>query len=57
MISIFPNTIGKMPLADVPLDGVQAPLSQVPNYQIRFMEFDKNAGPAPISNFILTQYR
>ena len=42
MTSLFPDAITKLPLADVPLDGVQAFLSQSQNHQILFMEFDKD---------------
>lgn len=42
MTSRFPDAITKLPLADVPLDGVQAFLSQGQDHQILFMEFDKD---------------
>ncbi|MCK4901826.1 MAG: cupin domain-containing protein [Thermoplasmatales archaeon] len=42
MLSIFPEPILNLPEADVPLDGVKAHLFQGENYQIIFMEFEKN---------------
>lgn len=41
-MSIFPEPIQKLPLADIPLDGIRARLSQSENHQIIFMEFDKD---------------
>ncbi len=41
-MSIFPEPILKLPEADIPLDGVNAFLSQGYNHQIIFMEFDKD---------------
>ena len=43
MDRVFPDTIRKLPLADVPLDGVTAFLSQADTHQIVFMEFSKDA--------------
>jgi quercetin dioxygenase-like cupin family protein len=39
MTRIFPESIAKLPRADVPLDGVTAYLSQGDTHQILFMEF------------------
>jgi quercetin dioxygenase-like cupin family protein len=43
MTSIFPESILKLPKADIPIEGINAYLSQGNNYQIIFMEFDKDA--------------
>ncbi len=43
MTEIFPGPITKLPLADVPIDGVTAYLSQADRHQILFMVFDKDA--------------
>jgi quercetin dioxygenase-like cupin family protein len=43
MDHVFPDPIRKLPLADVPLDGVTAFLSQAVGHQILFMEFTKDA--------------
>ena len=43
MTSIFPEPILKLPIADVPIEGVNAYLSQGTEYQIIFMEFEKDA--------------
>jgi quercetin dioxygenase-like cupin family protein len=42
MRHIFPDTIRELPLANVPLDGVTAYLSQSDTHQIVFMEFEKD---------------
>ena len=42
MISIFPESIKNLPKADIPLEGVNAYLSQGKNEQIIFMEFEKD---------------
>ena len=39
MTSIFPASIASLPLADIPLKGVTAFLSQADSHQILFMEF------------------
>lgn len=39
MSSIFPASITNLPLADIPLEGVTAYLSQAGSHQILFMEF------------------
>ena len=39
MAEIFPEPIRNLPLADIPLDGIKAYLSQAENHQILFMEF------------------
>jgi quercetin dioxygenase-like cupin family protein len=43
MSEIFPEPIKKLPKADIPLDGIEAYLSQSENHQIIFMKFHKNA--------------
>ena len=42
MTSIFNSPILSLPMADIPLDGVKAFLSQGSNHQIIFMEFDQD---------------
>ena len=42
MKTIFPEAIEKLPLANIPLDGLTAFLSQGPEHQILFMDFDKD---------------
>ena len=42
MTSIFPESIQNLPEADIPFEGVKAFLSQGENYQIIFMEFEKD---------------
>lgn len=42
MTRFFPNIIEKLPLADIPIRGLKAFLSQGPNSQILFMEFDED---------------
>ena len=37
-----PEAIEKLPLADIPLNGLKAHLSQGPKHQILFMEFDED---------------
>jgi len=39
MTSIFPDSITALPLANIPLDGATAYLSQAVSHQILFMEF------------------
>lgn len=41
MKSIFPEPITKLPLADVPLKGVTAYLSQSVNHQTLYMQFEE----------------
>ena len=41
MKDIFPKAIKKLPLADIPLDGITAYLSQANDHQIIFMQFEK----------------
>ncbi|MCP5101909.1 MAG: cupin domain-containing protein [bacterium] len=43
MSKIFPEPIGVLPEADIPLPGVTAHLSQADTHQIIFMEFEKDA--------------
>ena len=43
MSEIFPEPIRNLPLADIPLDGIKAYLSQAENHQILFMEFAEDA--------------
>ena len=42
MSRVFPDPIQNLPEADIPLEGVKAFLSQGDNYQIVFMEFNKD---------------
>ncbi len=42
MRGIFPEPISKLPQADIPLEGLKAYLSQAPDHQIVFMEFEKD---------------
>jgi quercetin dioxygenase-like cupin family protein len=42
MTTIFPAPIKNLPKADIPLEGVNAYLSQGKNEQIIFMEFEKD---------------
>jgi len=42
MRNIFPDPIGRLPQAAVPLEGVVAFLSQADTHQIIFMEFEKD---------------
>ena len=42
MSETFPEPIKNMPLADIPLEGVVAYLSQSDSHQILFMEFEKD---------------
>jgi quercetin dioxygenase-like cupin family protein len=42
MASIFPEPILNLPEVDIPFEGVKAYLSQGGNYQIIFMEFEKD---------------
>ena len=42
MNSIFPSSITSLPLADIPLKGVTAYLSQSESHQILFMEFTED---------------
>jgi quercetin dioxygenase-like cupin family protein len=41
MPDIFPEPILNLPKADIPLNGIQAYLSQSPGHQIIFMQFDQ----------------
>ena len=43
MRKIFPDFILNLPKADIPLDGIEAYLSQSENHQIIFMKFHENA--------------
>lgn len=43
MSEIFPEPIRNLPLADIPLDGLKAYLSQADSHQITFMEFSEDA--------------
>ena len=40
MNTIFPEPIGNLPKADIPMEGLKAYLSQAENHQIVFMEFE-----------------
>ena len=42
MTGIFPEPIRNLPVADIPLEGVNGYLSQADNHQIVFMEFAKD---------------
>lgn len=42
MSNVFPDPIVNLPEADIPLPGLKAYLSQSPNHQIVFMEFDED---------------
>ena len=42
MNSIFPEPVAELPLADIPLDGVEARLSQGEDHQILFMTFSED---------------
>lgn len=42
MKTLFPEAIENLPLADIPLEGLTAFLSQGPNHQILFMSFDED---------------
>ncbi len=42
MNSCFPESITKLPQADIPLDGITAYVSQSENHQIIFMQFAKD---------------
>ena len=42
MKNIFPEPIRNLPVADIPLKGIQAYLSQCGGHQIIFMEFAEN---------------
>lgn len=39
---LFPESVKKLPMADVPLDGLSAYLMQGPSQQLLFMRFDKD---------------
>ncbi len=41
--SIFPESIKNLPEADIPIDGINAFLSQSSYHQVIFMEFEKDA--------------
>ena len=41
MENIFPEPIKKLPLADIPLEGCTAYLSQSENHQTLYMQFEK----------------
>ena len=42
MPDIFPEPIRKLPEADIPLNGIEAYLSQSPGHQIIFMQFNQD---------------
>ena len=42
MSEIFPEPITKLPLADIPLVGLKAHLSQSDNHQVLFMQFEES---------------
>lgn len=50
MKKIFPEAIMKLPLADIPFEGLTAHLSQGPNHQMLFMSFDKDVDLAEHSH-------
>lgn len=50
MTSPFPEPIRNLPLADIPLEGCTAYLSQGDNHQILFMEFDRDVEVPPHSH-------
>ena len=43
MENIFPDPIRNLPEADIPIDGIKAYLSQGPDHQLIFMQFEKDA--------------
>ncbi len=42
MSNVFPDSIGRLPEADMPFEGVRAYLSQSEDHQIIFMEFSRD---------------
>jgi len=42
MANVFPESLGKLPEADIPVPGLRAYLSQGPDHQILFMEFQED---------------
>ena len=40
--TIFPDPIRRLPEADIPLEGISAYLSQGPEHQVIFMEFEED---------------
>ncbi|KJS32251.1 MAG: cupin [Desulfatitalea sp. BRH_c12] len=42
MNNIFPEPIRNLPKADIPIDGLQAYLSQAANHQLVFMQFGRD---------------
>jgi quercetin dioxygenase-like cupin family protein len=42
MSNVFPDPILKLPLADIPIQGLKAYLSQANTHQILFMEFSED---------------
>lgn len=42
MSKIFPEPIRRLPIADIPIGGLHAYLSQSEDHQILFMEFDED---------------
>ena len=42
MKNIFPDPILNLPEADIPIDGIRAYLSQAPDHQLIFMQFEKD---------------
>lgn len=43
MGSLFPDPIRNLPEADIPIDGINAYLSQAADHQLIFMQFTKDA--------------
>ena len=43
MSDLFPDPIRNLPEADIPLDGIEAFLSQSDNHQVLFMKFEADA--------------
>ena len=42
MLEIFPEPIKRLPQADIPLQGIEAYLSQSENHQVIFMKFNED---------------
>lgn len=42
MEHLFPEPIRNLPETDIPLEGIQAYLSQSPDHQLIFMQFEKD---------------
>lgn len=43
MKEIFPDPIRKLPIADIPIEGLEAYLSNGTDHQLVFMQFEKDA--------------